>query len=104
MDGTTLLDVLHHWANDILVWVGFGTLVGLSAKAIMPGRDQGGAVATLLMGIGGAVVGSGLLAYLGGGTRVTPLTPLGFIAATAGAFILLFFHRLLNGSYFYEEG
>jgi len=34
-------------------WVGFGTIVGLMAKAIMPGRDPGGAVATLSMGVGG---------------------------------------------------
>ena len=45
-------------ANDVLVWVGFGTLVGLLAKAIMPGRDPGGTVATLMMGIGGTVIGS----------------------------------------------
>ena len=38
------------WVNDILVWIGFGILVGLLAKAIMPGRDPGGAVTTLLMG------------------------------------------------------
>ena len=36
----------QQWANDLLVWVGFCTLVGLMAKAIMPGRDPGGAVAT----------------------------------------------------------
>ena len=47
-------------ANEFLTWIGFGTLSGLTAKAIMPGRDPGGAVATLLMGIGGnAITGSG---------------------------------------------
>ena len=104
MHSLMLPEVVHQWAHDVLAWVGFGTLVGLAAKAIMPGRDQGGALATLLMGVGGTVVGSGLLVLLGGGQRVSPLSPLGFVTATAGAFILLGFHRLLNGAFFREEG
>ncbi len=92
----------QQWANDILVWVGFGTLVGLMAKAIMPGRDPGGAVATLLMGIGGAVIGCSVLMYLSNGQRVSPITPMGFVVATLGAFVLLFFYRLLGGKYFVE--
>jgi len=35
--------------------------------------------------------------------RVTPISPLGFVAATAGAFIILFFYRLLSGSFFAES-
>jgi hypothetical protein len=56
------------------------------------------------MGIGGTVVGSGLLVLSGGGQRVTPLSPLGFVAATAGSLVLLLFHRMLMGSFFKEEG
>lgn len=95
--------VLQQWANDILVWVGFGTLVGLLAKAIMPGRDPGGAVATLLMGIGGTIIGCGLVSYFYAGQRVTPISPLGLLVATAGAFVILFFYRLLAGRFFLEE-
>src|SRR5262249_28937344 len=72
----------QQWANDILAWVGFGTLVGLMAKAIMPGRDPGGAVATLCMGIGGTVIGCSTLMYFSGGHRVTPISPMGFVVAT----------------------
>lgn len=93
---------VQQWANDVLVWVGFGTLVGLLAKAIMPGRDPGGAVATLAMGIGGTVVGCGVLSYFYQGQRVTPISPLGMLVATAGAFIILFFYRLLGGYWFIE--
>ena len=99
-----LPEVLSQWANDILLWVGFGTLVGLLAKAIMPGRDHGGALATLLMGIAGSVIGCGTLMYFANGLRVTPISPLGFVVATAGAFILLFFYRLLAGGVFREAG
>lgn len=92
----------QQWANDILVWVGFGTVVGLMAKAIMPGRDPGGAVATLMMGIGGAIIGCGTLMYFTNGQRVSPITPVGFVVATLGAFTLLVFYRLLAGRFFIE--
>lgn len=96
-------EVLNQSAHELLVWVGFGTLVGLAAKALMPGRDPGGTVATLMMGIAGCVIGCGVLLFFRDGARVTPVSPLGFVAGTAGAFILLFFYRLLSGSFFVES-
>ncbi len=98
-----LYEQLHSWATDALTWIGFGTLVGLAAKAIMPGRDPGGSIATVLMGIGGSIIGCGTLMYLYDGARVTPISLLGFAVATAGAFALLFFYRLLGGKII-EEG
>jgi uncharacterized membrane protein YeaQ/YmgE (transglycosylase-associated protein family) len=103
MASTAFVDVAHHWAQTGLVWIGFGTVVGLLAKAIMPGRDQGGALATLLMGIGGTIVGLGILAYCLD-ERVTPLSFIGFAAALGGASVILFFHRMLQGYYFKEKG
>lgn len=102
MPGLELSEPIQQWANMILMWIGFGTLTGLLAKAIMPGRDPGGAVATLCMGIGGAVIGCGILAYFWKDARVTPISPIGFLVATGGAFILLFFYRLLAGYWFIE--
>ena len=84
-------------ANEFLTWVGFGTCTGLAAKAIMPGRDPGGAIATVLMGIGGCVIGGGMLMYFTGGEKVQPISLMGFAIATGGAFVLLFFYRLLGG-------
>ncbi|HEX4130587.1 MAG TPA: GlsB/YeaQ/YmgE family stress response membrane protein [Pirellulales bacterium] len=104
MDPIELPANLQHLANDLLVWIGFGTVTGLVAKAIMPGRDPGGAIATLMMGVGGSVIGSGVLAYFWQGHRVTPISPVGFLVATVGAFILLFFYRLLSGRMHVEEG
>ena len=103
MPNAPLPDSLEYWAQTILVWIGFGTLVGLAAKAIMPGRDPGGAVTTLLMGIGGCVIGSGILTFFWEGQRVTPLSPIGFVVATGGSFLLLFFYRLLAG-HIIDEG
>jgi len=98
-----IIESIRGWINDILVWIGFGTVVGLLAKAIMPGRDPGGAIATLAMGVGGTFIGCGLLSLCFEGQRVTPISPLGFAVATAGAFIILFFYKLLGG-YWFTEG
>jgi uncharacterized membrane protein YeaQ/YmgE (transglycosylase-associated protein family) len=97
MDDAAFAELARQWANDVLVWIGFGTVVGLLAKAIMPGRDPGGAVATLAMGIGGVVIGCGCVSFFYNGDRVTPISPLGFLVGTGGAFVLLFFYRLLSG-------
>jgi len=95
-------EVLEKSAHEVLVWVGFGTLVGLAGKAIMPGRDPGGAVATLMTGIAGCIIGCGTLMFFTNGTRVTPVSLTGFLCGTGGAFVLLFFYRLLSGSLLLE--
>jgi uncharacterized membrane protein YeaQ/YmgE (transglycosylase-associated protein family) len=96
-------DSVHAWFELILQWIGFGTLVGLLAKALMPGRDPGGAVATLLMGITGVVIGCGVYTLIYG-TKIYPLTSIGLVCGTLGAFTLLFFYRLLGGSVIREAG
>ncbi|HUE73485.1 MAG TPA: GlsB/YeaQ/YmgE family stress response membrane protein [Pirellulaceae bacterium] len=102
-DDPQLMTQLAMIARQVLEWVGFGTLVGLLAKAIMPGKDPGGAIATLAMGIGGTVIGCGILSYLSQGkTLVTPISAAGFCVATGGAFVILFFYKLLGGYYFRE--
>src|SRR3954466_13199422 len=103
MNNEQMIALAAQWANDVLVWVGFGTIVGLLAKAIMPGRDPGGAVATLAMGVAGTVIGCGVVSYFWQGHIVSPISPLGFCVATAGAFLLLFFYKLLGGYYFVED-
>lgn len=103
MENLQLPEAAQYWADTLLIWVGFGTLVGLLAKAIMPGRDPGGAVATLAMGIGGSIIGCGVVMYFNHGTRISPISPIGLVVATGGAFAILFFYRLLAG-YFFVEG
>lgn len=90
---------INQLAHQLLLWTGFGTLVGLLAKAIMPGRDPGGALTTVVMGILGAIFGAGVLAYYSDSLRVTPLSPLGFLVATVGTFALLGLSRLLTGKW-----
>ena len=97
-----VMEIIRNSLNELLRWVGFGTLAGLAGKAIMPGRDPGGAVGTMLMGIGGSVIGCGTVLFFWRDAQIDPISGKGFVAATFGAFALLFFYRLLAGSFFAE--
>lgn len=78
----------------ILGWIVFGLIVGVVAKLLMPGRDPGGMIVTVLLGIAGAVVGGYIGRSLG---WYGPDQPAGFIVATLGAILLLVVYRLLAG-------
>lgn len=97
-----VIEIIRNSLNELLRWVGFGTLTGLAAKAVMPGRDPGGAVSTMLMGIGGSVIGCGTVLFFFRDAEIDPISGKGFFAATAGAFMLLAFYRLFAGSFFAE--
>jgi uncharacterized membrane protein YeaQ/YmgE (transglycosylase-associated protein family) len=76
----------------ILGWIIFGLIVGVVAKLIMPGRDPGGFIVTILLGIVGALLGG----FLGGAVGwYGPNDSAGFIMALIGAIILLILYRLL---------
>jgi uncharacterized membrane protein YeaQ/YmgE (transglycosylase-associated protein family) len=74
----------------ILGWIVFGLIVGALAKLVMPGKDPGGLVVTMALGIAGAVVGGFLGRALG---FYAPGEPAGFIMATLGAVLLLYLYR-----------
>jgi uncharacterized membrane protein YeaQ/YmgE (transglycosylase-associated protein family) len=101
MDQVT--EVFTQWAHFLLIWVGFGTLVGLLAKSIFPGKDPGGAFATLMIGILGSVIGAGVLVFFSG-LRITPISVVGFPIALAGTMVLLFTYRLLHGKGYFKDG
>ncbi|HEY1068724.1 MAG TPA: GlsB/YeaQ/YmgE family stress response membrane protein [Pirellulales bacterium] len=86
-------------AHQLFEWTGFGLIVGLAARAIMPGKDPDGAGATLLTGAGGAVLGCGSLALFLPQQQVSPLSVGGFLAAIAGGFCLLAFYRVMSGKF-----
>lgn len=91
-------DVFTQTAHYFLIWVGFGTLVGLLAKAIFPGKDPGGALATVIIGIIGSIMGAGTLVFFSDSLRVTPISAVGFAVAIIGTMVILFTYRLLNGT------
>jgi uncharacterized membrane protein YeaQ/YmgE (transglycosylase-associated protein family) len=102
MTDPDLMLAIEQAIHELLVWVGFGTLVGLAAKAIMPGRDPGGTVATLMIGIVGCVIGCGTLMFFRPEAKVSPISPLGFVCATLGGFVLLLMYRVMAGAIFPE--
>ena len=102
MNDPELMAAIEQGIHELLVWVGFGTLVGLTAKAVMPGRDPGGTVATLMVGIVGCVIGCGTLMFFRPEAEVSPISPLGFLCATCGGFIILLSYRMLAGAIFPE--
>jgi uncharacterized membrane protein YeaQ/YmgE (transglycosylase-associated protein family) len=76
----------------ILGWIVIGFLAGGLAKLIMPGKDPGGCIVTILLGVCGAVVAG----FIGNAVGwYGPGEGAGFIAATLGALIILFVYRLL---------
>jgi len=79
----------------ILSWIVMGLIVGVLAKFIMPGRDPGGLVITVALGIGGAFVGGYIGSFLGIGTVSGFNVPSIFIA-TLGAIVLLALYRALK--------
>ncbi|MFN8064270.1 MAG: GlsB/YeaQ/YmgE family stress response membrane protein [Vicinamibacterales bacterium] len=78
----------------ILGWIVFGLIVGAIAKLLMPGRDPGGIIITMLLGIAGAVIGGYLGRALG---WYGPNDGAGFLMSLLGAIVLLFIYRLFVG-------
>jgi uncharacterized membrane protein YeaQ/YmgE (transglycosylase-associated protein family) len=71
-----------------------GLVVGAIAKLIMPGRDPGGIIVTMLIGVAGALLAGFLGQNLGWYTQGEGAS---FIASIIGALILLFLYRLFTG-------
>ena len=77
----------------VIIWtLIIGLVVGAIAKLLMPGRDPGGCIITMLLGIAGAFVGT-WLGRLFWGENYTA----GWIMSVVGAMILLLIYRLIAG-------
>lgn len=89
----------------ILGWIVFGLIAGVIAKVIMPGKDPGGCIITILLGIAGSLIGGfigkALFGYGKASGDVRDLTQPGFLISLAlavgGAIILLILYRLIIG-------
>ena len=76
----------------VLGWIVFGLIVGAIAKLLMPGRDPGGFIVTMALGIAGALVGGFLGRALG---WYGPNEGAGFLMSLLGAVVLLALYRML---------
>jgi uncharacterized membrane protein YeaQ/YmgE (transglycosylase-associated protein family) len=89
----------------IIGWIIFGLIAGLIAKALMPGKDPGGAIITILLGIAGSImggfIGRALFGYGRAANDSSDLSQPGFlmslVLAVVGAIILLALYRLIKG-------
>jgi uncharacterized membrane protein YeaQ/YmgE (transglycosylase-associated protein family) len=78
----------------ILGWILFGLVAGVIAKLIMPGRDPGGIIVTILLGIAGALLGGFIGQALG---LYGPGEAAGMIMSVLGAIALLAIYRVMVG-------
>jgi uncharacterized membrane protein YeaQ/YmgE (transglycosylase-associated protein family) len=78
---------------SVLGWIVFGLIVGVVGKLLMPGKDPGGFIATIAIGIIGALIG-GFLGRLFG--VYSENDPVGFVMAVVGAIVFLWLYRLLT--------
>ena len=77
----------------ILTWILFGLVVGVIAKLLMPGRDPGGFIVTILLGIAGALLGGFVGRAMG---FYGPNEAAGFIMSVLGSILLLVVYRALT--------
>ena len=76
----------------ILSWIVFGLVVGIIAKLLMPGRDPGGFIVTILLGIAGALLGGFVGRAMG---FYGPSQGAGWLMSIVGAIVLLLLYRLV---------
>ena len=78
-----------------LVWIVLGLIAGVLAKMIMPGRDPGGFIVTIVIGIVGAMLGGFISSRLGFG-EVTGINLPSIIIAVLGSILLLVIYRAIK--------
>lgn len=81
----------------ILAWIVFGFIIGLIARALLPGKQGMGFVMTTLLGIAGSVVGGLVASAISGTANTTGFTPAGFIGSLVGAIGLLLIAGMVTG-------
>jgi uncharacterized membrane protein YeaQ/YmgE (transglycosylase-associated protein family) len=81
----------------IVAWIFFGLIAGIIAKLLMPGRDPGGCIITMLLGIVGAFVGGFIFELLTGRPQVMSFDFGSLFVAIVGAVVVLLIYRLVAG-------
>lgn len=76
----------------IISWILFGLVIGIIAKLLMPGRDPGGFIVTILLGIAGALLGGFIGRAMG---FYGPNQSAGWIMSILGAIVLLALYRMM---------
>ena len=80
----------------IFSWIILGLIAGALGKLIMPGKDPGGLFVTMLLGIGGALLGGFIGTRMGFGSVTGAFDIRSLLIATGGAILLLLIYRLIK--------
>jgi uncharacterized membrane protein YeaQ/YmgE (transglycosylase-associated protein family) len=80
----------------VIAWILFGFIVGLIARAVVPGRQSMGFVMTTVLGVAGSLIGGLIATALTGGSE-TGFRTSGFIGSLIGAVVLLVVAGLVTG-------
>jgi uncharacterized membrane protein YeaQ/YmgE (transglycosylase-associated protein family) len=81
----------------IIAWIVFGFVIGLLARAVVPGRQSMGFIMTTVLGVAGSLIG-GLVAAAITGSPITELRGAGFLGSLVGAVLLLAIAGAVLGS------
>lgn len=81
----------------IISWIVLGLIAGALAKLIMPGRQGGGIIVTIILGIIGAILGGFLGSLVGIGSLDSVFDIGTIITAIVGALIVLFIYGAVTG-------
>ena len=95
MDASLNIDpVAQHWVNVILIWLGFGTLVAIVVRCLLPGREPTGMISMILIGMVGTCVGPLIVSTIWRIDNFNPISPIGFFASFVCSFLFLLFYQL----------
>ena len=96
MSDFDLSDAAQQWVNLVLIWIGFAAVVGLVVRCLLPGKEPGGLLGTLMVGIFGSCLGPFLVSMIWKPENFNPIGAIGFTASVICAFISLAAFRLFT--------
>jgi uncharacterized membrane protein YeaQ/YmgE (transglycosylase-associated protein family) len=86
---------------NLIAWIVLGIIAGAIAKAIYPGRQGGGILSTMVLGVIGAIIGGSIVTLLQTGTiqlTAASFSVPGLVVAVFGAMIAIFLWGLMTGN------
>jgi uncharacterized membrane protein YeaQ/YmgE (transglycosylase-associated protein family) len=82
---------------SVVFWIIFGLIAGVIAKLLTPGRDPGGCIITMLLGVAGAFLGGFLYSFLTGRPYIAEFDLGSLAVAVGGAIVVLLLYRVVAG-------
>ena len=95
MSELELSPTAQQWATVVLIWLGFGIVVGLLAKLLLPSRRPSGPWGTLVIGILGSFLGPLVVVTVWRRADFNPISPVGLLASVGGAICFLLVYRFV---------